>query len=266
MDPISIALLGGTALASIFGANQQADAAKQAAAVQAQTAKENKALAEKTTALSLGDLDTALGKALGTFQEGQAAATAPLAPYAQAGAGALGRLSDAYGVNGPEGNARASAAFTTSPGYQFGLSQGVQALDRSANARGGLYGGSTLKALTEYGQNYGMQQGWQPYLSGLSGLAGAGQQAATGLSGLTADMYGSRANALLGNGNARAGVRGQGLAAITDASSQGGAAQAGGIVNQSNAWTGGLNNLALLAGNYAGARRPGAPLANPFGF
>lgn len=40
------------------------------------------------------------------------------------------------------------------PGYQFGLTQGSQAIERSASARGGLYSGATLKALQRYGQDY----------------------------------------------------------------------------------------------------------------
>lgn len=40
------------------------------------------------------------------------------------------------------------------PGYQFGLSQGTQALERGAAARGGLYSGATMKALQRYGQDY----------------------------------------------------------------------------------------------------------------
>lgn len=41
-----------------------------------------------------------------------------------------------------------------SPGYQFGLKQGQQALDRTAAARGGALGGGQLKAQTQYAQDY----------------------------------------------------------------------------------------------------------------
>lgn len=40
------------------------------------------------------------------------------------------------------------------PGYQFGMDQGMQALDRSAAARGNLLSGATLKAAQRYGQDY----------------------------------------------------------------------------------------------------------------
>lgn len=263
MDPITLALLGGSAIASIFGANQGAQAADKAAAVQSATAKENRALSEKYTGLSLGDLDAALGKALGTFNEGEAKASRYLEPYAEAGGSALKRLADATGANGAEGTARAQADFTASPGYLFRLNQGTQAIDRSANANGRLYSGGTLKALTEFGQGVGSQE-WGNYVGGLRDLAGGGQAASGALSNLTADVAGSRANALLGTGTARAQTRAAGLGAITDANTQGGAARAGGYINSANAWNGGLSNLATLAGTYLGNRRP-AP-ANPMGF
>lgn len=40
------------------------------------------------------------------------------------------------------------------PGYQFGMNQGMQALDRSAAARGSLLSGATLKAAQRFGQDY----------------------------------------------------------------------------------------------------------------
>ena len=44
--------------------------------------------------------------------------------------------------------------FQKDPGYQFRMDEGTKALERSAAARGGLSSGSTLKALTRYGQDY----------------------------------------------------------------------------------------------------------------
>lgn len=40
------------------------------------------------------------------------------------------------------------------PGYQFGLSEGSKALQRSAAARGQLFSGGTLKSLTQYNNDY----------------------------------------------------------------------------------------------------------------
>ena len=44
--------------------------------------------------------------------------------------------------------------FQTDPGYQFRMQQGMDALQNSAAARGGLMGGDTGRALAEYGQNF----------------------------------------------------------------------------------------------------------------
>lgn len=40
------------------------------------------------------------------------------------------------------------------PGYQFGMDQGMQAMDRSAAARGNLLSGASLKAAQRFGQDY----------------------------------------------------------------------------------------------------------------
>lgn len=233
-----LAALGIGAVASVVSGAMGASAANKASKVQQKTAAENKVLGERYKTESLGDLDSALAGALGEFDRGKEG----LSPYASAGTAALSRLSDIYGLNGAEGTARGLSGFTESPGYQFRLSQGVQALDRSANARGGLYSGAAGKALTEYGQNMGANE-WGNYVGGLSGLANYGMNAGNTLS----NIAGSRANAILGTAGNAANVRQGALSAITNANSQGGAAQAGGIINQANAWNAGLNNLTQLA-------------------
>ena len=42
----------------------------------------------------------------------------------------------------------------STPGYQFGLDQGMQALNRSAGAKGNLLSGASLKAAERFGQDY----------------------------------------------------------------------------------------------------------------
>ena len=73
------------------------------------------------------------------------------------------------------------------PGYQFGLTQGRNAREGSAAARGGLYSGQTGKALTEFGTDYGtskfndafnrQQTEFGNRWGRLAGLAGIGQAA-----------------------------------------------------------------------------------------
>ena len=76
----------------------------------------------------------------------EAAATAQknLKPYRRVGRTALQELSDIY-LTGDK-------AFTEAPGYDYRVSEGQKALERSAASRGMLNSGATLRQLQEYGQ------------------------------------------------------------------------------------------------------------------
>lgn len=50
------------------------------------------------------------------------------------------------------------ADFEADPGYNFRLKEGINALDSSAAARGGLFSGAQAKALTRYGQDVGSSE------------------------------------------------------------------------------------------------------------
>jgi len=102
-------------------------------------------------------------------------------PYMQAGYAALNQLAPMaanYQTFGMD-------QFQQDPGYAFRLSEGQKALDRSAAARGGLISGSALKAATRYGQDMGSQEynnAFNRYqiertarLAPLQSLAGLGQ-------------------------------------------------------------------------------------------
>ena len=117
-----------------------------------------------------------------------------LRPYRESGQNALANL---WGMMADPN------AFQGSPGYQFRLNQGVQALDRSAAARGRLNSGAQQKALMEYGQGLGSQEYGQQF-NRLASLAGVGQTATN--TGVAAGQgYASGAgNAYLSGGNARA--------------------------------------------------------------
>lgn len=68
--------------------------------------------------------------------------------------------------------------FQKSPGYQFRLDQGKNALETSQAARGGLLGGRALKELDQYSQGIASQE-YENYLSSIQNLTGLGQNAAT---------------------------------------------------------------------------------------
>lgn len=113
----------------------------------------------------------------------------------------------------------------TKLGFQFGLDQGTQGLNRQAAANGSLNSGATLKALTRYatdytGTKYGDAWNRDQTLKGnqynrLASLAGVGQSAVNtvGSAGSNAanqmgsnSLYGgnAQANAAYASGNARA--------------------------------------------------------------
>jgi hypothetical protein len=121
-------------------------------------------------------------------------------PWVDSGTNANTMYSNALGLNGTEGNAAATGAYQTSPGYDFQLQQGEQAGQRAASAAGMLNSGNTLTALTEYGQGLANKDygSWLDRLNGVSstGLQAAGGQAA-GYGGL-ADLYQGTADDRLG--------------------------------------------------------------------
>ncbi len=139
---------------------------------------------------------------------------ADLQPFVQGGSSAFSQLANIFGF-GAGGTGQPNAAAATSqltqfPGYQFGLSQGVSALDRSALSRGMGLSGAQMQDAQTFGQQYAMQQAWQPYVSGLQWASNLGQNSAaqTGQAGATA-ANGSATSQLAGGnaaGNAVAGV------------------------------------------------------------
>lgn len=137
-----------------------------------------------------------------------------LAPFSSTGASAMSQLASLFGF-GPGGSgtpnaAAATSALTQFPGYQFGLDQGVQALDRSAASRGLLLSGAQLQDTQKFGQQYAMQQAWQPYVNQLNTSAQLGESAAagTGSAGASAAAGAAQSQLAAGsaNGNAVAGV------------------------------------------------------------
>ena len=120
------------------------------------------------------------------------------------------------------------------PGYQFGLQQGQQALDRKAAAGGGRVSGAALKAASEYGTNYAATgynaeyQRRQDRLNRLQALAGFGQTAT-----------GGSATAGANSTNAISGL----------ISNQGDASAAGQLAG-GNIWGGAVNQIGAYGNRY----------------
>jgi hypothetical protein len=143
------------------------------------------------------------------------------APYRTTGYSALSRMSDLLGLSGntsADGYGSLNKPFTgssvaTDPGYQFGLNQGVKTAQDSAAARGGLYSGATLKALTQYGNDYATTKFDDAFnrdkttkdteYNRLAGVAGTGQTATNMVDTTGANVAANQGGNLIGAGNAR---------------------------------------------------------------
>lgn len=133
------------------------------------------------------------------------------APYRAAGVKALGDLQTQ--MSRPV----TSRDVMLDPGYQFGLQQGQQALDRRIAASGGRVSGAALKAASRFGTDYASTgfnaayQRRQDALNRLAAIAGigqtatgasaaAGQQSANAISNLISSQGDATAAAQLGRG------------------------------------------------------------------
>jgi hypothetical protein len=178
-----------SAVSSIVGGVLGAQAAGKAADVESSAA-------QKAQALSLSNQNAA-----NSFQQGVLNTTTTAEqPYQDLGATSAGKLQSLVS-SGFQAPTLADAENT--PGYQFTLGQGTDAINRNAAANGTLLSGNTGKALTDYGQglasttyqndynnalntymsNYNTLQGaTNTGLSSTGQLANAGQAAASNIS------------------------------------------------------------------------------------
>lgn len=247
----------GALFSGIFGAHS----ANQAANTQASAA-------NHAADLQHQDAEQALD-----FQKQQYATSQKnLAPWLQAGQGALGTLS---GLMQPGGElsqgwnqqfqAPTDVTEQNDPGYKFRLSEGLNALQNSAAARGGLLSSETAKNINDYAQNSASQEYGNVYNRALgqyqqnynifennqankfnryASLAGVGQQAANQLNSSGQQASNNVGNILLTSGQ----QIGQNI-------NNAAAARASGYIGQANAYSGmvggmgqGLSLASLMGG------------------
>lgn len=148
---------------------------------------------------SKGMLDAAYKDASAIGDRYYGEGRADLNPYAQQGLGANRLIADALGINGREAQAGYYQNFQTDPGFQGEVDAGVQALDRSATARGGLYSGAAMKGVQQFGHAK-MGDAYRNRLAALTGQQGVGQQAAGGQAQLAGQFGGDQMNLRYGYG------------------------------------------------------------------
>lgn len=107
----------------------------------------------------------------------------------------------------------ATNAFQTSPGYDFRRQEGINALDRSAAAKGSLRSGAQMKAVQGFGDNLASAE-YGDYYNRLAGLAGMGGQQQASSAGLNTGLANSMGNWTMQGGMARGSSYMQGANAL----------------------------------------------------
>lgn len=169
--------------------------------------------------------DMAWNAALGGRQDAQAAnsqnqaeakkAREAVSPWTSAGGSALNKISNLLGlghfvnnngtyeldnsnVKGDQDNAL--AGFQTSPGYQWRKTEGVNALDRSASAKGRTLSGGQIKAVQSFGDGLASDE-YRNYIGDLTNVSGTGASATSGANATSAGLVQGGSNALVQGGN-----------------------------------------------------------------
>lgn len=156
-------------------------------------------------------------------------------PFVNAGTGALGQQQALLGMNGNEAQQAAINNISNSAEFQTYLNQGENAIRQNASATGGLRGGNTQAALSQFSPQL-LNQMINQRFTNLGGLTAMGQNAAAGVGNAGMQSANNIGNLL----------------------QQMGAAQAGNALAQGNAsanqWAS-IGNLAgQIGGMYAGSK------------
>lgn len=212
-----------------------------------EAADKNRALYSQYGQLGQGYLDSGFAGSQGALGSAKAD-YAPLSALASKFGGATDLYLNALGVNGAAGNAAAQSAFTSSPGYNWQLDQGLGALNRRRAAGGMLNSGNADIDALQFGQGLAKQDynGWLSNLAGLNNNAlSATAGAASGMAG--ADM--GLANLYQSDASNRVGLQGN----ITSGNAGANQLQAQGEATGAKNLLGGLlGGASILAGNVGG--------------
>jgi hypothetical protein len=217
---------------------------------------------------------------LAPYQAGGTNSLAALQKLLNIGPGTAGGASSpmlqmlGIGANGqPTGSGINPATFQGSPGYQYQVQQGTNAVTNSAAANGGL-GGNALRALQSTGQglaNQNFQQylqnvsgGYQGLVGNLSNLTGVGESAAAGAGAGALQTGQSIGSNMIGAGNALgAGQIGSANALAGGLGGVGQNALLASLLSSNNSSGGGGNFLNNLFSGATGSAL--SQYANPYG-
>lgn len=146
-----------------------------------------------------------------------------LAPYREAGTGALDMISQLYGIPGADGQAPAQrdlSSFYTSPNYEFVRSEGLRGVTNSRAAMGSGSGGNAIRGAERFAGNLASGE-FQNYVDHLFAVAGMGSGATQVGVQAGQNTANSLANIYTNEGNARGSAYMSGAAGV-NSSIQGG--------------------------------------------
>ncbi|RZF53694.1 hypothetical protein EXE30_06880 [Acinetobacter halotolerans] len=258
---------------SLYSGSKAKKAAQKAAAAQAAAAKEasgiqssaytnagslqSNAAKQGAGILSKGYIDAnneyrgGFETANNTLNQGFNQASSYLNPYAQMGKQANSLLSKGLS-DGSLTRAFGASDFQADPGYQFRQQQGMDGIQSSAAAGGGLLSGATLKALNTHNSNLASQEYQNAYNrfgndqnNAYSRLMGA-TQLGMGASNNLSNMAYNNATNIAGNQTTLSQLLASGLLGSSNANAAGVTSSAGyeanALVNSANARAQGLYN------------------------
>lgn len=224
------------AVGSVVNGIQQRNAAQSAAKSLESGAMKAQATAEQNQTAANTAQQTALSNVTSAEQ-----------PYQGLGSTSANALSGMISGGGFQAPTLAQAEQT--PGYQFQLQQGTQALNENAAANGTLMSGNTGVALEKYGQNLAQGAYQQTYNNALNAYQ---TNANTALQGSQVGLgsTGQLAQTNLGVAGNTANIDLTSAAAIEQQQNNYAAAQAGGSLGSAAAWSGMISGLQNAASSY----------------
>ena len=182
-----------------------------------------------------------------------------------------GSLTQGYGsFQAPTG-----VDFTNDPGYQFQLNQGLNALQNSAAARGGLLDTGTAKSLNDYAQGTASQAYQNVYNNALNTYNANANTFYNNQNNLYSRLMGGTG---VGQGSAQQlsslsqqGAQNQGSIDLTSGSeianqiNNAAAARASGIIGSNNAWMGALGGLSNIGQSFLNSQQGAGSMFNQSG-
>jgi hypothetical protein len=254
---------GGALLGGVISSRSASRAANTQAAAATQAADTQSAAALEAARIQAQSADKALQLQRDQWNQTQTNQQ----PWLNAGTNALTQMQYGQYSNPTPWKDFSMSDYQQDPGYQFRLSEGLKALDRTAAARGGLLSGATLKGAQRYGQDLASQEYNAAYgryntdqanrigqentgYNRLAALAGVGQTANSQLNAAGQNFANAGSNIYGNLGSATAaGINAAGTAGAAGINAAG-QSYAAGQLGTGNSWANALNSGVSSYGQY----------------